>query len=171
MSHKQTGMTLIEMVIALAVIGILTGYAIPNYQELKHNKMMTSEINRLISSLYFARNQSIILGHHVVLCPSQSLDSCDASSQWHKGWLVFRDDNRNRTLDNDEIILTTEQAMQDSLQAVASVYRQKIRYDRLGASPGTNLSIRFCDFRGADHGKKIIVNNVGRPRVAASQQC
>ncbi len=171
MSHKQTGMTLIEMVIALAVIGILTGYAVPSYQTFKHNKMMSTEINRLVSSLHFARNQSIILGHHVVLCPSQSLISCDASSQWHKGWLVFRDDNRNRTLDHGEIILTTEQAMQGSLQATASVYRQKIRYDRLGASPGTNLSIRFCDFRGSEYAKAIIVNNVGRPRVAESAYC
>jgi type IV fimbrial biogenesis protein FimT len=171
MSHKQTGMTLIEMMIALAVIGILTGYAVPGYQQFKHNKMMTTEINRLVSSLHFARNQSIILGRHVLLCPSQSLVSCDASSQWHQGWLVFRDDNQNRKLDSTEIILTTEQAMQGSLQAVASVYRQKIRYDRLGASPGTNLSIRFCDFRGAEYSKAIIVNNVGRPRVADSPHC
>jgi len=171
MSHKMTGMTIIEMVIALAILGILTGYAVPNYQQFKHNKMMTTEINRLVSSLHFARNQSIILGRHVVLCPSESLIKCDASSQWHKGWLVFRDDNQNRKLDGHEIILTTEQAMQNSLQAVASIYRQKIRYDRLGASPGTNLSIRFCDNRGAGHAKAIIVNNVGRPRVAATEHC
>ncbi|KAA3641490.1 MAG: prepilin-type N-terminal cleavage/methylation domain-containing protein [Proteobacteria bacterium] len=171
MSNKQSGLTLIEMMIALAVIGILTGYAVPNYQQFKHNKMMSTEINRLIGSLHFARNQSIIYGTQVVLCPSQSLQSCDAVSHWHKGWLVFKDDNHNRELDSDEDILTVEQAMQNSLTAVASVYRQKIRYDRLGASPGTNLSIRFCDFRGADHAKAVIVNNVGRPRVADSQHC
>ncbi|MCX7545166.1 GspH/FimT family pseudopilin [Marinicella gelatinilytica] len=171
MSHKPSGFTLIEMMIALAVITILTGYAVPNYQAFKHNKIMTTEINRLISSLHFARNQSIIYGSHVILCPSVSLKECDADSFWHKGWLVFKDDNQNRQLDNNEIILTTEQAMQESLKAVASVYRQKIRYDRLGSSPGTNLSIRFCDLRGDDHAKTVIVNNVGRPRVAESGQC
>jgi type IV fimbrial biogenesis protein FimT len=171
MPHNQAGFTLIELVIALAVITILTGYAVPNYQAFKHNKMMTTEINRLVSSLHFARNQSIIYGSHVILCPSESLQSCDAVNHWHKGWLVFKDDNRNRQLDTNESILTTEQAMQGTLKATASVYRQKIRYDRLGASPGTNLSIRFCDFRGAEHAKAIIVNNVGRPRVASSQQC
>ncbi len=169
--RKSNAFTMIEIMIALAIVSILSGYAVPGYQNFKNNQVMTLSVNKLVSSLHYARNQSIITGSDVIVCPSTSLIACDGGSAWHLGWLIFQDDNHNRQLDGDELILTTEQAMNNNLQAKASDFRAFIRYDRMGASPGTNLSIRFCDQRGAEYGKKVIVNNIGRPRVAKTQRC
>ena len=76
------------------------------------------------------------------------------------------DHNRDRELNADDRLLITENSMLPGLEAKASVHRQKIRFDSTGYAPGTNLSIRFCDERGAEHGKAVIISNVGRPRLA-----
>jgi type IV fimbrial biogenesis protein FimT len=126
---------------------------------------MSQELNRLSSSINYARNQSIISSEHIILCSSQSFTACDGNSQWHKGWMVFVDVNRNREFDDNDRILLNENSMTGQLQAMASIYRPMIRFDSMGFAPGTNLSIRFCDERGAEFGKAIIISNVGRPRV------
>lgn len=162
---KQQGFTLIEVIITLSVLSILTAYGLPEWRSFKQNQTMTQELNRLSSSINYARNQSIIASEHTILCSTQSFTACDGDSQWHKGWMVFIDVNRNRNYDSNDRILLNENGMSGHLKALASIYRPLIRFDQMGFSPGTNLSIRFCDERGAEYGKAIIVSNVGRPRV------
>ena len=164
-TKQINGFTLFEMIIGLSILSILTVYAIPNYQTFKQNSNMTHELNRLVRTINFARNQSIHLSQHTVLCASQSLTDCDGQSQWHLGWLVFADINRNKKYDATDQLLLTEQKMKTELKAVSSQFRSKIRFDRTGFSPGTNLTIRLCDHRGEVSGKSIVVSNVGRPRV------
>lgn len=165
-TQRTKGFTLIELIIVLSMIAILTAYGIPNYRTFKQNQIMTQEINRLSSTINFARSQSIIIGKHVILCASESFTTCDANSQWHKGWMVFTDSNHNRTFDGNDRMLLNENNMSEGLQAVASIHRPRIRFDSTGFASGTNLTIRFCDDRGAESGKAIIISNVGRPRIA-----
>ncbi len=166
MKQHCQGFTLIELIITLSIISILSAYGLPNYREFKLNQSMTQEINRLSSTINFARSQSIIIGQHVVLCASQSFTACDGNSQWHGGWMVFIDSNQDRVFNHHDQMLLNENNMNTGLQAKASLYRPTIRFNRTGFAPGTNLTIRFCDERGAEHGKAIIVSNVGRPRIA-----
>ncbi|VAW47270.1 hypothetical protein MNBD_GAMMA02-1181 [hydrothermal vent metagenome] len=164
--HRCQGFTLIEMIITLSILSILTAYGIPNYRELKQNQTMTQEINRLSSTINFARSHSIIAGDHVILCATQTFTACDGNSQWHNGWMVFADANQDRRFNGNDRMLLIENSMSPQLQALASVHRPTIRFNSVGFAPGTNLTIRFCDDRGAAHGKAIIISNVGRPRIA-----
>ena len=169
MHHKSSqGFTVIELIIALSILSILTAYAVPNYRAFKQNKVMSAEINRLVATINYARNKSIILQEHVILCSTNTYISCDGNSQWHLGWMVFVDYDRNRELSKDDLMLLNENGMLAGLAAKASSFRPKIRFDQTGFAPGTNLTIRFCDQRGKDHGKAIVISNVGRPRLAQS---
>lgn len=164
-TRQSHGFTLIELIIALCMIAILSAYAIPNYRTFQQNQTMTHEINRLVATINHARNQSIIGQDHVILCATGSHEACDASSQWHAGWMVFVDRNRNQAFDAEDLMLLNEMGMDQSLTAQASIHRPRIRFDQTGFAPGANQTIRFCDERGAEHGKAIIVSNVGRPRL------
>ncbi len=159
---KDKGFTVIELFITLAIVGILTGYAMPSFYQLKSNKLMESERNRLTGSLHLARTHAIFYSTYVIVCPSNTGNNCDNQSNWHQGWIVFTDKNKNRQLDSDDTVLRYEDAMISEITAISSINRQKIRYNNIGFSPGTNLSINFCDDRGKDFAKSIIVSNSGR---------
>jgi len=160
------GFTLFEIIIGLSILSILSVYAVPNFQGFTQNNTMTQELNRLARTINFARNQSVIMSQSIVLCPSHSMNACDGESLWHQGWLVFADINRDKQLGPNDHLLLAEQGMKNGLSAVSSQFRRTIRFDQAGFSPGTNLTIRFCDQRGSDYGKAIIISNVGRPRVS-----
>lgn len=160
--QQTKGFTLIELIITLAIVGILSGYAMPSFYQLKLNKHMESERNRLTGSLHFARNQAVILNNYVIVCPSTSGNACDNQSNWHQGWIIFIDVNKNRAYDVEDTLLRYEDAMAGDLTAISSINRQKIRYNNIGFAPGTNLSINFCDDRGEEFAKSIIVSNSGR---------
>ncbi len=163
---KVQGLTLIELILTLAIIATLTGWALPNFRQFKLNHDMTQEINRLSATINFARNQSIILSQQIILCPSSTLTACDGGNNWHGGWIVFADHDFDRQFNGHDTMLLNEQKMVGGLTAQSSAYRKIIRYDPTGFAPGSNLTIRYCDERGAAHGKAIIISNVGRPRIA-----
>ena len=156
------GFTLIELIVSMTIMAILTGYGIPTFQQLKLNSIMDSERNRLTGSFQYARNVAITNQSYVIVCPSLSGKQCDNKSNWHEGWIVFSDINKNRNVDKEDVILRFEDAMRGKINATASVHRQKIRFNNVGFSPGTNVSINFCDKRGKDDAKSIIINNAGR---------
>lgn len=168
MKHKYAGYTLIELMIALSLMAILMAYGLPNYYSFKQNQIMRQEVNRLVGSINFARNHSINASEYVVLCATQSMTSCDGATDWHGGWMVFLDNNETREFDDGDQLLMFEHGINHNISATSSQYRQKIRFDQMGAAPGTNLTVRFCDDRGADFGKAVIISNVGRPRVTQS---
>lgn len=161
MKNSQ-GYTLIELMITITIAGILLSYALPSFHQLKLNKLMENERNRLTTSLHLARNYAVANQIQVIACPSITGNDCDNQSNWHQGWIVFTDLNRNRKLDEADTLLRHENAMPTEIKATASIYRQKIRYNSMGFAPGTNLSINFCDERGKDFAKSIILNNAGR---------
>jgi type IV fimbrial biogenesis protein FimT len=156
------GFALIELMITLTIVGVLLSYGLPNFHQLKLNKTMDSERNRLTSSLHFARIHAINNQRYVVVCPSINGENCDNNSNWYSGWIIFQDINKNRQLDDQDILLKHEDKMIKGIIATSSKYRKIIRYNGMGFSPGTNLSINFCDSRGKKHAKSIILNNAGR---------
>jgi type IV fimbrial biogenesis protein FimT len=171
--HTQhtSGFTFIELIITLSVIAILAAWGFPEYREFRNNQVMTQSLNRLSAVITFARSQSIIRSEQVVVCPSTGFADCETGSQWHLGWMVFADLDGDRTYDGQQdVLLLTEQGMPEGITALSARSRSKIRFNNLGFSPGTNLTIRFCDERGAAHGKAIVVSNVGRPRVTRRVQ-
>jgi len=158
----KNGFTLIELMITLSIVGILMGYSIPSFRQLKLNKVMETERNRLNVSLQYARSYAVSRQINVIVCPSIVGGNCDNQSNWHGGWIIFTDKNRNRKLDAEDVLLQHEDAMRDKIKSTSSTYRQKIRYNNMGFSPGTNVSINFCDERGLEFAKSIIINNAGR---------
>ena len=156
------GFSLIELVITLAIAGVLISYALPSIYDLKSNKILKNESDRLMVSFAYARTYAITQQKQVVVCPSLSGNDCDNQSNWFQGWIVFDDSNSNRKLDADEELLLFENPMDASVTATSSIYRSKIRFNNIGFSPGTNVSINFCDKRGKDFAQSIIINNAGR---------
>jgi type IV fimbrial biogenesis protein FimT len=115
-------------------------------------------------SLWLARSQAINSMQYTLVCSSADAQQCDGSGHWENGWIVFIDSNRNRQRDPGEAVLDRGEPFNSQLTARSSRSRSKIRYNIMGYSPGTNVTITFCDQRGPAHAAALIVSNTGRPR-------
>ncbi|MGB5474672.1 MAG: GspH/FimT family pseudopilin [Gammaproteobacteria bacterium] len=162
--HSQTGMTLAELLITLAVAAILvvgSTTALPRF--IQEGRMVT-EVNHFTTALALARSTAIMQDHRVVLCPSRDRSSCGSSQDWTSGWLLFASDDRKR--DPDEPVLQAGELMGTGITLHAGNQRRHIVYQPDGSSGGTNASFTFCDRRHHARPRVICLSNTGRSRLS-----
>ena len=162
--RRNAGFTLIELMTALALAGILAGIAVPSFNELLERQRASSAINALMAHMAQARMTAITYRRPAVLCPSSDGLSCVASTDWSGGWMVFLDRNGNRQRDDsDPVVRVDLQPTSRQLSVSSTRGRPQLRYLPDGRSAGTNLTLSLCNKRYELLGR-VIVNNMGRPR-------
>ena len=62
MSARQTGITLIESLVVIAVIGILSGLSAPSFQWLREIAEQKQVIQQLHAAVLTARHRSVLMG-------------------------------------------------------------------------------------------------------------
>lgn len=86
-ASKNHGFTLVELVISIAVIGILAAIAAPNFQDALLSSRLRANANKLLSSIYLARGEAIKRNTVITLCASSNGTSCTGS--WENGWIIL----------------------------------------------------------------------------------
>lgn len=84
-------MTLVELMVALAVLGILLSVAIPSFQGFIRNNRLTSVANELASAFSLARSEAVRRGQQVTVCKADTnaeTPACGGGAEWHDGWLI-----------------------------------------------------------------------------------
>ncbi len=158
------GMTLIELLLVISVVAILLVNAIPSFREMIMNNRRTTAINELVATIQFARSEAAKRNREVVLCPGGGGRQCGKYA-WDRGWLVFAnlDQDRPARLDPGEPLLFVKPA-REGLKITAN--RLVFRFRPLGTR-SVNGTITFCDSRGAQFARAVIISYTGRPRVSA----
>jgi type IV fimbrial biogenesis protein FimT len=138
---KQTrGFSMVELLVVLAIVGIMTAVAMPSYRAVSNSIRVSTEINGLMGDLQFTRAEAIKQGATVTTCASANGTSCSASTTWDTGWIVFSDSNGNATVDSGETILRKQKSISatDSFTADNSI--SAITFDRQGFVDGLTVS-------------------------------
>lgn len=162
----SSGVTLLELLVTLAIIAILTTSVVPTLHTLVMSNRMNTQVNELLTAFQSARSQAIARQQHVVLCPSADQASCLNSSAWQTGWIMFADRNANKQFDQDESSLRVHIAHNTDMTISGSNGRQRIVLQPDGTAGGSNASFTFCDARGPEQARAVIVAPNGRPRVS-----
>jgi len=98
---QHSGLTLIELLVTLTVLGIMVVIGVPQYQRMTATNRSAGSINSLASDLKLARTEAAKRSQVVTLCPS--IDgglTCSNTPNWENGWIVFSDVNRDGVFDN-----------------------------------------------------------------------
>ncbi|THB70742.1 MAG: hypothetical protein D6B28_08690 [Gammaproteobacteria bacterium] len=173
---QSRGITLLELLIYIAVMGIITAIAIPSFSNLIKNSKISTSLTNLTADLYLARSAAIRHNSYAVICPRNSSDNdCSESPSWEKGWIVFIDNNKDgicnfnagQCADKGKIIKIGEGVKSSDLKMRGYKHRSfRIRYDPMGFSYAYNGKVIACDDRGKDYARAIIISNSGRIRTS-----
>lgn len=109
-SKRSQGFSLVELMVAITILGVLLAIALPGFQSFVTQNRLTAQINELVGDLSLARNESSTRGRNVNVCMAASATACATSgTDWAVGRLIWVDTNGNGALDsgNNEIIKYT----------------------------------------------------------------
>ena len=167
--RRQTALTLVELISTLAVVCILLAVGVPSVRTLSASSSVTTAVNSMTLHLHLARSEAVMRGVPVVLCPSTDGQSCLDSFEWQQGFILFVDENRNRSPDGSDTVLRFQQPDRHRVRILTSVGRKRLIYQPSGMSPGSTATITICDLTATVNPKAIILSNPGRPRLSMTR--
>lgn len=163
--RQAHGITLIELLLALAIGAVLVGLAAPGFGEAQRNARRTAAVNGFLQAVYFARSEAIKRAAVASLCKSTNGARCEnEATDWSGGWIVFvnRDRDQPPEVDPGELVLRAH-APEPGLTIRSN--RQFYSFRPFGQLGVTGTTV-FCDDRGSRAARAVIISQTGRPRVS-----
>lgn len=100
------GFTSIELMVTVAIVGVLAALAVPSFQTLMERWRVRQASNDLESAFYLARSEAIKRGGKVTMekYPNTQGGCQNASTaqEWGCGWVICLDENNNGTCNAKE---------------------------------------------------------------------
>lgn len=164
--QKTRGFSALELIVILAILGVLLMVGAPSFQSFLANHRLTTAANALFMAVNLTRSEAIHRGTRVDLVPAGS------GVSWNDGWIVFVDGNGNQRPDQGETVIFSHQAVHRNLRITPRFTDSKVQYlafngsgrTRTNASNQTSQSGSWLLEHGTQS-RKVIVNFLGRPRV------
>ncbi len=171
--RAAAGWTLVEAMIALALVGLTASLAVPAYGEWIANYRLASHAERLAGSLALARSEAVKRGHRVNLCPAPDGLRCDDGASWDAGWLVYVDVDRDGRVGDDEPVLRAERAADAGIHVRANrPVDDYVSFTSLGSARLLGGGLQMGTFTVCRRGlpaRKVVLANSGRVRLEKSQ--
>ena len=114
------GVTLVELLIGLALAGVLLAVAVPGYSEWIARAELANHAQQLAGSLALARSEAIKRGERVNLCRTPDGRQCGDGAGWEAGWLVHVDADRDGRVGAGEPVLRVEPAAAPGIRVQAN---------------------------------------------------
>ena len=152
MNKNIQGFTLIELIVTLAVVGVLFAVAAPNLTTTIQSNRLSGQYNDMRGDFAFARNLAISRNVAVTI-------SSNGGTNWSSGWTVVTPTQTARiTNTTNNVVISSAIAsltyMPDGTANVAAV-----------------TTITICDDRIGNFGKQLNVNFAGRVKLNNNVTC
>jgi type IV fimbrial biogenesis protein FimT len=151
----------------LLLAGVLLSLGVPWLHDLALDARRTADVNAFVGAIQLARSESAKRAQPVVLCQSADGITCARTGQYyHLGWIVFVDedgDNPPRRDENEALLLFHAPVIQGSIRSNRAHFLFRAYFRR-----SINGTVTFCDSRGPQQARAVIVSYTGRPRVTST---
>ncbi|MFS2036806.1 GspH/FimT family pseudopilin [Polaromonas sp. CT11-55] len=184
------GLTLVELLVALAIIAIVAGFAIPSFLGLVASTRVSATVNAFVADTHYARGEAIRRGKTVTICrsadpvahpPKCSSGNGAAVGGWREGWFVFTDEDSDGAFDSGtDTVMRIQEAFANAGSFLAVNHagspvnnRNYISFDATGRAVG--LQARWLvQAEGAlstnsSYTRTLCMNMGGRVRVQAGE--
>jgi type IV fimbrial biogenesis protein FimT len=150
------GFTLVELIVTVAILGIVLTIAIPNFRDMLASNRMASQANDVIAALSLARSEAVKRAAQVTVCASS--DGATCTGTWEQGWVV-RDAGGN--------VLRVYRALTGN-STLASSAGGSVVFTATGSTTlAADATLTVCPPAPATvQGRVIQIVRSGRPRVA-----
>lgn len=174
--RRQTrGFTIIELIVAVALLAVLTGFAVPAFTAVINNNRLAGASNELAAALQSARIEAVRRGQRVIVCSTVNGTGCAAADAQWTGWLSFVDEDGNSSPQTSEILrvelvklpiqLRVSPSISNSLDRI--VFRPDgFAYRHNGNPMAANLSVCIATTRPADNIRDLTLTPGGSTTVA-----
>jgi type IV fimbrial biogenesis protein FimT len=92
---KQKAFTLIELMVTLAVLGVIAAIAVPSFDQFQRGARASSDVSAITTALALARSEAVRRNRPV----------CVVSADWGAGWQVRVDDDGNDSCGSGETLI------------------------------------------------------------------
>jgi len=89
MRARNSGFTVIELMIAVALLAILTALALPSFRSFILNNRLAGQANEIVAASQLARSEALKRGVDVTVCSSKDGQTCDGD--FNEGYIVLAD--------------------------------------------------------------------------------
>ena len=152
MTKNNHGFTLIELIVTLAVIGVLFAMAAPNLQTTIQGNRLSGQFNDMRGDFAFARNLAITRNVAVTI-------SSNSGTDWSDGWVVVAPTGNARVSNTANNVVISS--------AIAS-----LTYNPDGtAAVAAATAIKICDDRTGAYGKQLNIVFSGRVNLTGGASC
>ena len=164
MVRRPAGFSLIELMVVLAILGILMAIAVPNFSEWIAGQRVRDTASDIHTSLMRARNEAISRSLPTSVTPV-------TPANWANGWYIANPDGAyNPNPANPTVFIEQHGPVQNVNISVAGT---AITFTTVGRLSGTALGIRIAA-SGTSMTRCVTVDTAGRPKtrvIAATDTC
>lgn len=175
---RVRGVTLIELLVALAIVAVLASIAAPSFARLRANSAVAGHVNTFLADSRFASSEALRRGVSVTMCrshnPEAAFPQCAGTTNpggWEGGWIIFADADADNERSEGEQLLRVQSALPDSggIHRNGSTSYNQLRFRPNGWAAGATATLRFMPKSPEAQldptlGRTVCVSIIGRTR-------
>lgn len=176
---KTTGFTLVELLVAIAIVAVLATLAAPSFVRLIQSNTITSNVNNFLADLRYARSEAIRRDGSVIMCRSDDPEAaspiCGSGSGpggngWVSGWIIFydQDSDGTRIASSTDPVLRVQSPI-TSIDSIVEAGSTKFRFSPTGRlrSLSSTTSLQFGGSEYPNEIQRVVCVSIGgRGRIA-----
>lgn len=172
--RTEAGLSLIELMVALAVLAVVLAIGIPSVNQLLREQRLTTTTNLFIASVHFARSEAIKRAERVTICPSVDGQHCSNQVDYSEQWIIVVGPAPGQSLQDAGPVLRVIKGPGPRVSGRSGSIRQYVSFVSTGDLRQINSSafqsgtIEVCLDSSA---RRIILSRLGRPRIESNHTC